>query len=103
MTDWMPTILNLAQASESVPNDIDGFDQTEAIFGDEPSARKMVVNEFGTNLRRPTTHQGAIQIENGWKLKPDNGLLSSNSGQGSRNRVVVIPVFMSKVTDLVNL
>ena len=44
-------------------------------------------------------------IEDGWKfnLKPDNGLLSSNSGQGSRNRVVVIPVFMSKVTDLVNL
>ena len=68
MTDWMPTILNLAQASGSVPNDIDGFDQTEAIFGDEPSARKMVVNEFGTNLRRPTTHQGAIQIEDGWKL-----------------------------------
>ena len=69
MTDWMPTILNLAQASSgSVPNDIDGFDQTEAIFGDEPSPRKMVVNEFGTNLRRPTTHQGAIQIEDGWKL-----------------------------------
>ena len=75
----MPTILDLAQVDENdVPEDIDGFDQTNAIFGDEPSPRKMVVNEFSTlSVLGFNTYRGAIQIEDGWKLlmNPSNGFI----------------------------
>ena len=36
ITDWLPTILNLAQVND-IPKDIDGFVQSNAIFKDEPS------------------------------------------------------------------
>ena len=78
ITDWFPTILDLAQVDENdVPKNIDGFDQTSAIFGDEPSPRKMVVNEFSTlsNLGIDT-YRGAIQIEDGWKLIMNPGMIA---------------------------
>ena len=53
----------------SIPEDIDGHDIFKAVFGDEPSPRKMVVNEFSqlTTLNKES-YRGAIQIEDGWKL-----------------------------------
>ena len=75
ITDWFPTILDLAQVdANDVPKDIDGFVQSDSIFGDEPSPRKMVVNEFSTlsNLGF-NTYRGAIQIEDGWKLLMNPG------------------------------
>ena len=45
ISDWFATILKLANV-DSVPQDIDGQDVSEAVFGDDPSPRKMVVNEF---------------------------------------------------------
>ena len=53
----------------SFPEDIDGHDIFEAVFGDEPSPRKMVVNEFSqlTTLNKES-YRGAIQIDDGWKL-----------------------------------
>ena len=78
ITDWFPTILNLAQVDQNdAPKNIDGFDQTSAIFGDEPSPRKMVVNEFSTlsNLGIDT-YRGAIQIEDGWKLIMNPGMIA---------------------------
>ena len=79
ITDWLPTILNLAQVNENdIPKDIDGFVQSNAIFEDELSPRKMVVNEFSTlsNLGI-NTYRGALQIEDGWKLlmNPSNSAL----------------------------
>ena len=73
ITDWLPTILNLAQVND-IPKDIDGFVQSNAIFKDEPSPRKMVVNEFSTlsNLGF-NTYRGAIQIKEGWKLLMNPG------------------------------
>ena len=69
ITDWFATILKLANV-DSFPEDIDGHDIFEAVFGDEPSPRKMVVNEFSqfTTLNKESSHRGAIQIEDGWKL-----------------------------------
>ena len=78
ITDWFPTILDLAQVdANDVPKDIDGFVQSDAIFGDEPSPRKMVVNEFSTlsNLGIDT-YRGAIQIEDGWKLIMNPGMIA---------------------------
>ena len=60
ITDWLPTILNLAQVN-NIPKDIDGFVQSNAIFEDELSPRKMVVNEFSalSNLGI-NTYRGAL-------------------------------------------
>ena len=68
ISDWFATILKLANV-DFVPQDIDGQDISEAVFGDDPSPRKMVVNEFSqlTTLNKES-YRGAIQIEDGWKL-----------------------------------
>ena len=68
ISDWFATILNLANVG-SIPEDIDGHDISRAVFGDEPSPRKMVANEFSqlTTLNKES-YRGAIQIEDGWKL-----------------------------------
>ena len=48
ISDWLPTILNLAQTEFNEIQEIDGFDQVEAIFGDSPSPRTFMVNEFSS-------------------------------------------------------
>ena len=35
ISDWLPTLLSLAQAEASIPQNIDGIDQSSAIFGEE--------------------------------------------------------------------
>ena len=52
ISDWLPTLLSLAQAEASIPQNIDGIDQSSAIFGDEPAPRNLLVNEFAL-LTRP--------------------------------------------------
>ena len=70
ISDWYPTILKLAQVNnlEEITRNIDGLDQTLALFEDDTSVnpRTMVVNELG-NVN--TLHKrGVLQIEGGWKL-----------------------------------
>ena len=52
ISDWLPTLLSLAQSEASIPQNIDGIDQFNAIFGDEPAPRNLLVNEFSL-LTRP--------------------------------------------------
>ena len=37
ISDWLPTLVNLAELNSELPNDLDGIDQTEAIFGTNSS------------------------------------------------------------------
>ena len=66
--------MNIYLHENDIPKDIDGFVQSDAIFGDESSPRKMVVNEFSIlkNLGF-NTYRGAIQVEDGWKLLMNPG------------------------------
>ena len=95
ISDWLPTLANLAELhSDQLPNDLDGIDQTEAILGKNSSiiARKMVINQLnhlpGTNNER---YQGAIQIEDGWKLLMNPGRTGQNSDQYYLYNVITDP------------
>ena len=67
ISDWLPTLLRAA-AGEEVALDIDGINQFESIFEDNPNAnhRTMMVNEMSHDAFR--TFRGAFQMEDGWKL-----------------------------------
>ena len=50
VVDWLPTLLNLVDAPESVPTDrvLDGVDQSAFLQGDSPSAREHFMMFFDT-------------------------------------------------------
>ena len=78
VSDWFPTILNLAGVTENFQN-LDGVDQFQSLFEDkiDSPGRKMVVNEVDDGYF--WGNRGAFQIEGGWKFVKNPVIFSLRS------------------------
>ena len=80
VTDWLPTIVNLAQGK--ITKEIDGFDQWKTLQGDVESPRKEILLNVDNLAFR---QEGLISGE--WKI-----IIDSESGRKFSILIFVFPV-----------
>jgi arylsulfatase A-like enzyme len=62
IADWYTTFITLAGGNHEQDTSVDGLDQTDVIFGDEPSPRTEIIFDVEGSVRVPTIRSGDYKL-----------------------------------------
>ncbi len=62
IADWYTTFITLAGGSHEQETSVDGLDQTNTVFGDEPSPRTEIIFDVDGSVRVPTIRSGDYKL-----------------------------------------
>ena len=62
IADWYTTFITLAGGSHEQETSVDGLDQTNTVFGDDPSPRTEIIFDVDGSVRVPTIRSGDYKL-----------------------------------------